>query len=371
MASIELSAVSRIYGAGASAIHAVREIDLEIADGEFMIFLGPSGCGKSTTLRMIAGLEPVSKGDLLIDGERVNDLDPAKRDLAIVFQNYALYPHMSVRQNMAFGLKLRGVAPSEIGRRIDDIAAMLGVGHLLDRKPANLSGGQRQRVAVGRALVREPRAFLLDEPLSNLDAKLRSVMRTELVKLHQKLGTTMVHVTHDQVEAMTMGQRICIMRDGRIVQVGRPQDVYREPVDTFVAGFLATPPMNLIPGRLEDGPDGMTVRTAGFGLTVPEPLRRFFVSHAGREVILGLRPEDLHAAPQGPSSARIDAIVDTVEALGHETIVNVAPAGGAQVIAARLPAGGAWSPGAALTLHADATEMILFDPETTRAIPRS
>ena len=248
MASIALDRISKNYPNGFAA---VRDVSLEIGDGEFMILLGPSGCGKSTTLRMIAGLETISAGDILIGGRRVNDVDPADRDIAIVFQNYALYPHMTVAQNLAFGLTLRGVAANEIEKRSARIADMLGIAPLLARKPSQLSGGQRQRVALGRALVREPQAFLLDEPLSNLDAKLRASMRTELIKLHRTLGTTIVHVTHDQVEAMTMGERICIMKDGVVVQVGRPMEVYRNPADTFVAGFLASPPMNLIARMLD------------------------------------------------------------------------------------------------------------------------
>ncbi|WP_172327883.1 ABC transporter ATP-binding protein [Mangrovicoccus sp. HB161399] len=370
MASIELNSVSRIYGSGASAVHAVKGIDLKIEDGEFMIFLGPSGCGKSTTLRMIAGLEPVSGGDLLIDGARVNDVDPAERDLAIVFQNYALYPHMTVRANMAFGLKLRGLPRSEIDTRIADVARVLSVEPLLNRRPAQLSGGQRQRVALGRALVREPRAFLLDEPLSNLDAKLRSVMRTELVKLHRKLGTTMVHVTHDQVEAMTMGTRICIMRGGEIVQVGRPQEVYRNPADTFVAGFLATPPMNLFPGRLEARGDSLVLVAEGAEIPVPAATAPGWGGHAGREVIIGLRPEHLAEAPEGPAPAALQLSVETVEALGPETILNLRLGRNGPEIAARLPADGDWEAGQPVTLHADTARLHLFDPATTRSIPR-
>ena len=238
MARITLHGISKTYG---QDIVAVDNVDLEIRDGEFMVLLGPSGCGKSTTLRMIAGLEEVSSGEIRIDGRLVNDVDPAERDLAVVFQNYALYPHMTVANNLAFGLKLRRVEGAEIARRIRETATMLGIEGLLERRPRELSGGQQQRVALGRALVREPVAFLFDEPLSNLDAKLRSAMRTELIKIHRGLGRTILHVTHDQVEAMTMGERICIMRDGRVVQTGPPLEVYRRPADTFVAGFLASP----------------------------------------------------------------------------------------------------------------------------------
>ncbi|MDX6805998.1 sn-glycerol-3-phosphate ABC transporter ATP-binding protein UgpC [Terrihabitans rhizophilus] len=368
MASIELRGVSKAYAGGALA---VRDVNLEIADGEFMIFLGPSGCGKSTTLRMIAGLETITSGDLIIDGKRVNDVDPAERDIAIVFQNYALYPHMTVRDNMGFGLKLRGVPKAEIARRIDGIAEMLGVTVLLDRRPAHLSGGQRQRVALGRALVREPRAFLLDEPLSNLDAKLRAVMRTELIKLHRRLGTTMIHVTHDQVEAMTMGQRICIMRDGEVVQVGAPLDVYRDPADTFVASFLATPPMNLLPGRIEAAGDDLVAVAGGVSVRIPAQFRADYLGYAGKPVILGLRPEDLHETEQraGAAACPIRTRIETVEALGPETVLTLSVTGG-QELAARLSAARIYVMGSDLTLYYDAAKLHLFDPATTKRIPR-
>jgi ABC-type sugar transport system ATPase subunit len=369
MASIELRDVTKLY---ANGVPAVRGINLEIADGEFMIFLGPSGCGKSTTLRMIAGLESITSGDLLIGGERVNDVDPAKRDIAIVFQNYALYPHMTVRNNMAFGLKLRGIAAREITRRIDDVGEMLGVTPLLDRRPAELSGGQRQRVALGRALVREPRAFLLDEPLSNLDAKLRATMRTELIKLHRRLRTTMIHVTHDQVEAMTMGQRICIMRDGEIIQVGAPLEVYRNPANTFVASFLATPPMNLIPGRLEPDGDSLKVTAPGLSLPIPHAYRGAYSAHAGQDVIIGLRPEDIHADAEdaGPRPAPLLTQVETVEALGPETVLTLRLFTEGAEIAARVSASGAFVADEPLTLHYDTGRIHLFDPRTTELIRR-
>src|SRR5215468_4698508 len=245
MASVALNNVSKTYG----KVTAVADVTLPVKDGEFMILLGPSGCGKSTVLRMIAGLESVSSGEVFIGDAMVNDMAPKDRNVAVVFQSYALYPHMSVGQNLAFGLKMHDVPRAEIEKRVRRVAEMLDIAEYLERKPAALSGGQRQRVALGRALVRDPVAFLLDEPLSNLDAKLRASMRTELIKLHQQLGRTIIHVTHDQVEAMTMGQRICIMKDGRIVQVGPPLEVYRNPANTFVAGFLASPPMNLLAAR--------------------------------------------------------------------------------------------------------------------------
>ena len=369
MASIELRSVSKIYPSG---FQAVSDVSLEIADGEFMIFLGPSGCGKSTTLRMIAGLESITSGDLLIAGKRVNDVDPAKRDLAIVFQNYALYPHMRVRDNMAFGLKLRGASKSEIDRRIAEVSAMLGVEPLLDRKPAQLSGGQRQRVALGRALVREPHAFLLDEPLSNLDAKLRATMRTELIKLHQRLGVTMIHVTHDQVEAMTMGERITIMRDGEVVQVGRPLEVYRDPADTFVASFLATPPMNLVPGRLELAGEELMAIAQGLSLKLPLSYRTAYESYAGKEVAIGLRPEDFHEKPQaaGAFASPVALLIETVEALGPETVLMLRLPDGGVEIAARVSAAGHYVPGQTTSLYYDAGKVHLFDPATTKRIAR-
>ena len=366
MALIELRNVSKVYGGN---VVAVEGVDLEIADGEFMILLGPSGCGKSTTLRMIAGLETISGGELLIGGNLMNDVDPRDRDLAIVFQNYALYPHMTVGANLSFGLKLRHVPAAEIERRIGEIAGLLGIGDLLARKPGQLSGGQRQRVALGRALVREPAAFLLDEPLSNLDAKLRASMRIELVKLHQKLGTTIIHVTHDQVEAMTMGQRICIMKDGHIVQVGPPLEVYRNPVNTFVAGFLASPPMNLLPAHL-DGEGGLSAVVGGLPIPIPQAFRDAYASHAGKAVTLGLRPEDFHLAQVGETTP-VDAKVVALEALGPEVIL-VAALGGADgpEFMARLPRDFATAPGSDIRLHYDASQMHIFDEVSGRALAR-
>ncbi|HEX2432086.1 MAG TPA: sn-glycerol-3-phosphate ABC transporter ATP-binding protein UgpC [Aestuariivirgaceae bacterium] len=367
MAAIALDQVDKIYPNG---VHAVRDVSLDIRDGEFMILLGPSGCGKSTTLRMVAGLESVTGGTISIGGRIVNDVDPADRDIAIVFQNYALYPHMTVAQNLAFGLKLRRVGHDEIDRRIARIAETLGIGELLGRKPRELSGGQRQRVALGRALVREPKAFLLDEPLSNLDAKLRASMRTELIKLHRQLGTTIVHVTHDQVEAMTMGQRICIMRDGIVVQTGAPMAVYREPVDTFVAGFLASPPMNLLNGRLESVQDGsLAAVMGGVGLRLPEAQASLVHQLSGREVILGLRPEDFHLAPE--RGHPVEAYVVAIEVLGPEVIL-VAALGhpGNPEIMIRCPRGFTAAPGEKLTFHYDPREIHIFDVATKRALPR-
>ncbi|MBL8711191.1 MAG: sn-glycerol-3-phosphate ABC transporter ATP-binding protein UgpC [Rhodospirillaceae bacterium] len=369
MAGIELRNISKVYG---NAVLAVDDVSLEIKDGEFMIFLGPSGCGKSTTLRMIGGLESISKGDLLIGGKRMNDVDPADRDIAIVFQNYALYPHMTVAGNLGFGLKLRGFDRAEIDRRIRAISDMLGIQPLLDRKPGQLSGGQRQRVALGRALVREPKAFLLDEPLSNLDAKLRAAMRTELIKLHHKVGTTIVHVTHDQIEAMTMGQRICIMKDGRIVQVGAPLEVYRNPVNTFVAGFLASPPMNLVAGRLEGEGQGTLKAVVGAAsLPIPDAFRAAYAARSGSEVIVGLRPEDFHQSPMGDRSSPASVVVVAVELLGPEVILVAELGGtGGPEIMARMPRDFMARPGAMLQLHYDLTQMHLFDAASGTALSR-
>jgi len=369
MAAISLDRVNKVY---AGNVPAVRDVSLDIKDGEFMIFLGPSGCGKSTTLRMIAGLESITSGTLKIGGERMNDVDPADRNIAIVFQNYALYPHMSVAGNLAFGLQLRKVPQAEIDKRIAAIAAMLGIGELLKRKPAHLSGGQRQRVALGRALVREPKAFLLDEPLSNLDAKLRAAMRTELIKLHQKLGTTIVHVTHDQVEAMTMGQRICIMRDGEIVQVGAPMEVYRNPADTFVAGFLASPPMNLISGRLDAGNGGLAAATGNARLELPAPLRSAYASHTGSDVILGVRPEDFHLNGSELSLGQpVQVSTVALEVLGPEVILVCELGGkGGPEIMVRCPRDFTTRPGQGLTLHYDLSQIHVFDKATTKALPR-
>src|SRR5215813_9395818 len=287
MADINLINVNKVYPPD---VKAVEDVNLHVRDGEFMILLGPSGCGKSTTLRMIAGLETTTSGDLYLADKRINDVDPRDRNLAIVFQNYALYPHMTVRANLSFGLRLRRQPRATIDKRVREVAEMLGIQDLLARKPAALSGGQRQRVALGRALVRDPVAFLLDEPLSNLDAKLRASMRTELIKLHQQLGRTIIHVTHDQVEAMTMGQRICIMKDGRIVQVGPPLEVYRNPANTFVAGFLASPPMNLLEARLEgDGANGLAAVHGALRLPIPLAHVPAYGAYRDKPVILGIR----------------------------------------------------------------------------------
>ena len=364
MAEIGLRNLTKVYG---QDVTAVDSIDLDVRDGEFMVLLGPSGCGKSTTLRMIAGLETVTEGEITIDGSVVNEVDPAERDLAVVFQNYALYPHMSVAGNLSFGLKLRKLSREEIDRRIATTAEMLGIGDLLKRRPRQLSGGQQQRVALGRALVRDPVAFLFDEPLSNLDAKLRAAMRTELIKLHRMLGKTTVHVTHDQVEAMTMGERICIMRDGRIVQVGPPLEVYRNPVDTFVAGFLASPPMNLLDARF-GGPTGLdSVDLPSISLPLLAAHKEALRGHAGEAITLGIRPEDLDAEPSAARHAAMTVSVVAVESLGPEVILVAALPGG-QEISARLDRDFVARAGSELQLHVDLERLHFFDTGTGRAV---
>src|SRR6266508_3346760 len=292
MAGVTLDHITKKYG----EVTAVNDLNIQIRDQEFLVLVGPSGCGKSTALRMIAGLEEITGGDLYIGDRRVNDVAPKDRDVAMVFQSYALYPHMTVYDNMAFGLKLRKYPRAEIDRRVKEAAEMLGIQELLARKPRQLSGGQRQRVALGRAIVREPQVFLMDEPLSNLDAKLRVETRAGLIKLHQRLLTTTVYVTHDQTEAMTMGHRIAVLRDGVMQQLDTPQTLYDRPANLFVAGFIGTPAMNFFPGQLasDDGGQSLWVQTSGLKLKVPETMRGRLASQTGREVVFGVRPEHIH-----------------------------------------------------------------------------
>jgi multiple sugar transport system ATP-binding protein len=312
MAQIELEHITKVFAGGTVA---VDDVNLRVEDGEFMVLVGPSGCGKSTLLRMIAGLEEVTDGHIRVGGRDVTDLAPRRRDVAMVFQSYALYPHMSVRQNIGYGLKVRKTPKAETKRRVEEVAALLGLDELLDRRPAQLSGGQRQRVAMGRAIVREPQAFLMDEPLSNLDAKLRVGVRASLAQLHARLGVTTVYVTHDQTEAMTLGQRVAVMRDGRILQVDEPQTLYRQPVDLFVAAFIGTPAMNLVEARV-DGDDAV------FGqFRVPlDPGRR--PPREVSSVILGLRPESFEDSAFAPAELpRVDAEIEVLEELGSDVHV--------------------------------------------------
>jgi len=302
----------------------VLRVNLQIRDKEFVVFVGPSGCGKTTTLRMIAGLEAISSGDISIDGNVVNQLAPMDRDIAMVFQNYALYPHMSVYDNMAFGLKMRQFAKGEIEKRVREAADILGIGEMLKRKPRQLSGGQRQRVALGRAIVRHPRVFLFDEPLSNLDAKLRVQMRVELKKLHQRLGTTAIYVTHDQVEAMTLGDRVVVMKDGVVQQVGEPLELYNNPANRFVAGFIGSPAMNFAPVTVSEADGSLVAQNSGLRIKLPEEAARRLRGHVDREVLLGVRPEDLSVADAAaPDTPCFDAVIEVVEQLGSEILLDM------------------------------------------------
>jgi multiple sugar transport system ATP-binding protein len=325
MASVTYDHVTKVFG----DVVAVNDMSIEIPDKEFLVFVGPSGCGKTTSLRLLAGLEEITEGNIYIGDRLVNDVPPKDRDIAMVFQSYALYPHMSVYDNMAFGLKLRKTPKKEIERRVHEAADTLGIGELLDRKPKQLSGGQRQRVAVGRAIVREPYVFLMDEPLSNLDAKLRVQARAEISKLHQRLGTTFIYVTHDQVEAMTMGTRIAVMKDGVLQQVDSPQTLYDTPSNVFVAGFIGSPAMNFMDATVlqQDGKTRLDCKD--FVLDVPEDKAPSFRDYLGKDVIFGVRPEDIHDpeyAPPGIHRAIIDAKVDVTELMGNEVIVYLVSA---------------------------------------------
>jgi multiple sugar transport system ATP-binding protein len=320
MGQVVLKDINKFY----DSVHAVKGVNLQIRDKEFVVFVGPSGCGKTTTLRMIAGLEAISSGDISIDGQVVNELAPMDRDIAMVFQNYALYPHMSVYDNMAFGLKMRKFAKSDIATRVKDAAEVLGIGDLLKRKPRQLSGGQRQRVALGRAIVRHPRVFLFDEPLSNLDAKLRVQMRVELKKLHLRLGTTAIYVTHDQVEAMTLGDRVVVMKDGIVQQVGEPLELYNNPANRFVAGFIGSPAMNFAAVTMTDGNGKLTAKNSGLEIEVPPAQAERLRSRVGQQLTLGVRPENLHVAGDAdPAGLTFASKVEVIEQLGSEILLDV------------------------------------------------
>ncbi len=320
MSSVTYEHVYKRFG----DVVAVNDLDIKIADKEFLVFVGPSGCGKTTSLRLLAGLEEITEGNIYIGDRLVNDVPPKDRDIAMVFQSYALYPHMSVYDNMAFGLKLRKTPKQDIDRRVHDSASMLGIDTLLDRKPKQLSGGQRQRVALGRAIVREPHVFLMDEPLSNLDAKLRVQTRAEISKLHQRLETTFIYVTHDQVEAMTMGTRIAVMKDGLLQQIDSPQVLYDTPSNMFVAGFIGSPAMNFFDAQLVERDGKVAIDCKDFVVEVPENRVAAYRQHLGKEIIFGVRPEDLHDpefAPPGITKALVKAKVDVTELMGNEVIV--------------------------------------------------
>ncbi|MDX1665566.1 MAG: sn-glycerol-3-phosphate ABC transporter ATP-binding protein UgpC [Candidatus Promineifilaceae bacterium] len=317
MASVTYDNVHKRFG----DVEVIHDMNVEIKDKEFVVFVGPSGCGKSTLLRLLAGLEEISAGEIYIGDRVVNDVPPKDRDIAMVFQSYALYPHMSVYDNMAFGLKLRKTPKDEIDRRVKEAAEILGLAHLLDRRPKALSGGQRQRVAVGRAIVREPAVFLMDEPLSNLDAKLRVTARAEISKLHKRLGTTFIYVTHDQVEAMTMGDRILVLKDGYLQQIDSPRNLYEQPHNVFVAGFIGSPSMNFFDATLVAEESRLWADTGDFRVPVPSDRRDTYDAYIGKEVIFGVRPEHIHAQnfePANINAAPIDARVEVIELLGHE-----------------------------------------------------
>ena len=395
MAEITFNDVWKRYPDG---FEAVKEMNLEIRDGEFMILVGPSGCGKSTALRMIAGLEDISEGDLVIGGERVNDLEPRDRDIAMVFQNYALYPHMTVRENMGFALKLAKVDPAEIDKKVNHASEILELDAHLDRKPANLSGGQRQRVAMGRAIVRDPKCFLMDEPLSNLDAKLRVQMRTQVARLQRQLGTTMVYVTHDQTEAMTLGDRVAVMRAGIIQQVDTPKRLYDDPANLFVAGFIGSPSMNFVMGHLEGNKVKLPFGDAPLSDAMIKALRAAG-GHKSGDVIVGMRPEHFEDAAIEDSGAphrlRFKAKIDVVESMGSELYAyfsvqaedieseqlselakdsgmeDLPSAGTGQQVVARLDPASRAAPDAVLEMVLDTNEIKLFDPAGGRSLTRA
>jgi multiple sugar transport system ATP-binding protein len=356
MANVELRRITKSYG-NVAVIHG---IDLEIRHGEFVVFVGPSGCGKSTLLRMIAGLEPITGGELRIDEKVVNELPPRHRDIAMVFQDYALYPHKTLYENMAFGLRLRKTAEAEIQQRVMDAAKLLKIDHMLERRPAALSGGQRQRVAIGRAIVRQPKVFLFDEPLSNLDAQLRGEMRSEIKKLHQRLGATIIYVTHDQVEAMTMADRIAVLSAGHKMQYDTPDAIYNRPAALFVAGFTGAPPMNLADCTLQSG-------AAVIGeLRIPLPADLATRGARCKALKFGVRPENLRLAREHDADVAIPASVVLLEPLGAETLVTL-QCGAAEMVA-RLPAQFRQSPGSAVTVHVNPAHFHLFDAETGAAV---
>ncbi|MGX6447476.1 ABC transporter ATP-binding protein [Patulibacter sp. S7RM1-6] len=383
MARIQLHGIHKRYADG---FHAVKGLDLDIADGEFVIFVGPSGCGKSTALRMIAGLEEITEGELLMDGERVNELEPKDRDISMVFQSYALYPHMTVAQNLAFPLKMAGRSQDEIAERVREAAQVLQLEDHLDRKPANLSGGQRQRVAMGRAIVRQPRAFLMDEPLSNLDAKLRVQTRTELARLQRRLGTTTIYVTHDQTEAMTLGDRVAVLSGGVLQQVGTPAELYQEPRNVFVAGFIGSPAMNFIGAELH----GDEVQTARGPIPLPPRWRTHLAgASAGQPVVVGIRPEAFSdAALEAGSGPEIEVEVEVVESMGSDLYAYFDPAAGGtrsasldelsdrtgladltsarpgEQLVARLSPASRVRVGERARLRIDPEHLTLFDPDT-------
>ncbi|MCH8327993.1 MAG: sn-glycerol-3-phosphate ABC transporter ATP-binding protein UgpC [Candidatus Marinimicrobia bacterium] len=363
MASVAINNVSKEYSGG---VVALRDISLTVEDGEFFVLVGPSGCGKSTLLRMIAGLEEITSGDILIDGVRINDVPPKDRDVAMVFQNYALYPHMTVFQNMSFALKHRKTPKDEIRQRVEAAAEILELGDYLHRKPQALSGGQRQRVAVGRAMVRDPNVFLFDEPLSNLDAKLRLQMRVEISRLHKKLKTTMIYVTHDQIEAMTMGTRIVVLKDGEVQQVDTPHKLYKHPANRFVAGFIGSPAMNFFEGALEDGQKFVS---PGLSCDLPDSIVALFADLPGQGGVLGVRPEHLYDAARTGDvevASNINVTVDVVEPVGADVYVYFYI--GDSHCCMRVGANTNYHPGDAISVCFDAQEIKLFHPDSGESV---
>ncbi|MBR2572059.1 MAG: sn-glycerol-3-phosphate ABC transporter ATP-binding protein UgpC [Clostridia bacterium] len=370
MAGVSLQHIDKIYPGN---VKAVDDFTLEIEDREFIVLVGPSGCGKSTTLRMVAGLEEISGGELRIDGKLVNDVPPKDRDIAMVFQNYALYPHMTVYDNMGFALKLRKFPKDEIDRRVKEAAQILDISHLLSRKPKALSGGQRQRVALGRAIVRDPKVFLMDEPLSNLDAKLRVQMRAEITKLHNRLKTTFIYVTHDQTEAMTMGTRIVVMKDGIIQQVDTPKNLYDYPTNRFVASFIGTPQMNFFRVKLEAGGGSVHAVFGENRIRIPAPKLQKFISdsYIGREVIMGIRPENIHDEESflnDAPDACIEATVELAEQMGSETYLYLRTTGKDDNVIARVDPRSTSRVGETIRVGFEVAHMHFFDAETEKTI---
>jgi multiple sugar transport system ATP-binding protein len=362
MATVTFENVSKRFG----DVVAVDDLNLDIRDAEFMVLVGPSGCGKTTSLRMVAGLEEITSGTLRIGERVINDVAPKDRDIAMVFQSYALYPHMSIRDNLAFGLKLRHVPKAQIEARVKEAAAILDLSRYLDRKPRELSGGQRQRVALGRAIVREPAVFLMDEPLSNLDAKLRVETRANILRLYQRLNATFVYVTHDQIEAMTMGTRIAVMNEGRLQQVGTPQELYDRPINRFVAGFIGSPAMNF--ASVEVQGTGDDVQLVGANITVPKPPQfRESMGAAGRQLIVGFRPEHLEIAPVTGAAAVVNAKAEVVEYLGNEELIHASGSG--RDIVAIVDSSYRVRPGDMLEFKVPLDRLQLFDPDTNFALP--
>lgn len=365
MASVTYEHVTKRFG----DVVALNDLNLHVEDKEFLVLVGPSGCGKTTALRCLAGLEEVTEGRILIDGQVVNDVPPKDRDIAMVFQSYALYPHMTVFDNMAFGLRMRKVPKEEIKRRVYEAAEILGITDLLNRKPRQLSGGQRQRVAVGRAIVRNPKVFLFDEPLSNLDAKLRVQTRAEISKLHKRLQTTFIYVTHDQVEAMTMADRIAVLNHGVLQQVDTPQNLYDKPANLFVAGFIGSPAMNFFRGTLRESDGHFFVDTGAFAVQVPDERKPVYAAYLNRPVILGVRPEHIHNpefAPPGIFSQAVEGTVEVTELMGNEIFVYLRA--GEHTFIARVDPRSRYTMGGKGQVVFDMSQMHLFDPETEKAI---